>query len=42
LAVCRGLVTLMGGQIGYRQTQGGGATFWFNIAAGAVAQVETG
>lgn len=33
LAISRGLVELMGGAIGYRDTPGGGATFWFRIPA---------
>jgi signal transduction histidine kinase len=31
LAICRGLVELMNGQIGHRNTPGGGATFWIRI-----------
>jgi signal transduction histidine kinase len=33
LAISRGLVSLMGGEIGFRVTPGGGATFWFRIPA---------
>jgi signal transduction histidine kinase len=38
LAICRGLVDLMHGQIGYRRTPGGGATFWVRIPAKTSAQ----
>jgi signal transduction histidine kinase len=38
LAVSRGLVNLMGGEIGFRDTPGGGATFWFNVPARAVEE----
>jgi signal transduction histidine kinase len=37
LAISRGLVSLMGGEIGFRVTPGGGATFWFRIPASPVA-----
>jgi signal transduction histidine kinase len=33
LAICRGLVDLMNGQIGHRNTPSGGATFWIRIPA---------
>jgi signal transduction histidine kinase len=33
LAICHGLVDLMNGQIGYRNTPRGGATFWIRIPA---------
>jgi signal transduction histidine kinase len=35
LAISRGLVDLMGGKIGFQETPGGGATFWFRIPAAA-------
>ncbi len=31
LAICQRLVTLMGGEIGYEQADGGGALFWFTV-----------
>jgi CheY-like chemotaxis protein/two-component sensor histidine kinase len=31
LSICKGLVTLLGGEIGYRSTKGAGSSFWFNV-----------
>lgn len=46
LAISKGLVELMGGEIGLRARPGGGSTFWFSVAAniephsGPVAPLE--
>jgi signal transduction histidine kinase len=37
LAISHGLTNLMAGKIGFRDTQGGGATFWIRIPAPRVA-----
>jgi signal transduction histidine kinase len=37
LAICRGLVDLMNGQIGHRNTPSGGATFWIRIPVAQAA-----
>ena len=40
LAICRGLVDLMNGQIGHRNTPSGGATFWIRIPAAQSAALR--
>jgi PAS domain S-box-containing protein len=40
LAICKSLVGLMGGEIGFDGGEGGGATFWFTIAAPAAQPEE--
>jgi PAS domain S-box-containing protein len=34
LAICRQLVELMGGEIGYKRNEGPGSTFWFTVPLG--------
>jgi CheY-like chemotaxis protein len=41
LAICKGLVERIGGEIGMRNSPGGGATFWFTVPAGTVASAES-
>jgi signal transduction histidine kinase len=36
LAISHGLINLMGGTIGFRDTPGGGATFWIRIPASQI------
>jgi PAS domain S-box-containing protein len=40
LAICRQLVELMGGEIGYKRNEGKGSTFWFTVPLGVQRGAE--